>query len=361
MRGARYSKSVQKEFSVALNERVQAYFKDHGTGHNADLSMIMRSVLLFGSYTAIYLLILLGGVTQLPLLFLLWGLLGLGQALIGMGIMHDAVHGAYTKNRLAWQLLQIPIIAIGVEHRIWRIEHNILHHTYPNVEGIDQDIHPRFVFRFTEHQPRRWFHAFQHIYATFIYGLLIIEWITVKDFLKVIKYRRMGYIKSRADAASLASTILLKKLIFYFIFLYLPLQLLPFAPYIIISMFITMLVVAGIVMTIIFQLAHVVPDCETENGPAGLAARNWHVYQLQTTCDFAHGNKLLSHLIGGLNYQIEHHLFPHVCHIHYPALSIIVKQTAAEYGVAYHYEETFAGAVSGHYRQLRELGREGGV
>lgn len=358
MQGARYSSTVQSEFSTVLNQRVRSYFKEHGIDPHGSQTMILKSVLLFGLYVVVYLFILLGGVSNLPLLFLLWSLLGVLLSFIGIAIMHDTVHGAYTNNRTLHYLLQIPILAIGVEPGIWRIEHNILHHTYPNVEGIDQDIHPRFVFRFTEHQKRRWYHAYQHIYATFIYGLLIIEWMTVKDFIKVIKYHRMGFFKSRWETFFRAGIILLKKLLFYFIFLYLPLKLLPIDPLLVFSMFLTMLVVAGIFMTIVFQLAHVVSDCETESNVENLADKNWHVYQLETTCDFAHENKLVSYLIGGLNYQIEHHLFPGICHVHYPEISIIVKQTAREFGIPYHYEKTFSGAVKAHYNQLKKLGKK---
>jgi linoleoyl-CoA desaturase len=356
MQGARYSESVQVEFSKTLNQRVRSYFKDNGINPYAEQTMVLKTMVLFGLYVTVYLLIILGAVSNIPLLFFLWGLLGLGQSFIGMSIMHDAVHGSYTKNRLVYYLLQVPIIAIGVEPKIWRIEHNVLHHTYPNVEGVDQDIHPRFVFRFTEHQKRKWFHGYQHIYATFIYGLLIIEWMTVKDFLKVIKYHRMGFFKSWMQTGSIALMILLKKLVFYFVFLYLPLKLLPFNPLLIGAMFLTMLVIAGISMTIVFQLAHVVSHCESEKDTDNLADKNWHVYQLETTCDFAHGNKLVSYLIGGLNYQIEHHLFPQICHVHYPAISAIVKQTANEFGVIYHYEDTFSGAIKAHYRHLKQLG-----
>lgn len=356
MQAARYSDSVQTEFSRTLNRRVNAYFSDRGIDPAADQTMILKSVVLVGLYAAVYLLILLGGISSLPLLFLLWALLGFGQSLIGMSVMHDAVHGAYTKNRLVCYLLQVPIIAIGVEPKIWEIEHNVLHHTYPNVEGIDQDIHPRYLFRFTEHQPRKWFHAYQHLYATAIYGFLLIEWLTVKDFLKVIRYHRMRVFKSWRQTAAVATVILLKKLLFYYLFLYLPLRMLPFSPLLIVAMFLTMLVVAGIVMTIVFQLAHVVSSCETEAGAAGLADKNWHVHQLETTCDFAHGNKLVSYLIGGLNYQVEHHLFPHICHVHYPEIAGIVQQTAQEFGVPYHYENTFSGAVKAHYTHLKQLG-----
>jgi linoleoyl-CoA desaturase len=356
MQAARYSDTVQAEFSQTLNRRVASYFKERELDPNAGQAMILKTVVLLGSYAAIYLLVILGGIPNLPLLFFLWFLLGLGQSFIGMSVMHDTVHDAYTKNPLLRFLLQIPIVAIGVEPRIWRIEHNVLHHTYPNVEGIDQDIHPRYVFRFTENQPRKWYHAYQHIYATFIYGLLLIEWLTIKDFVKVIKYYRMGFFNA-SQTVYTAGIILLKKLLFYLVFLFVPLEILPFEPWVIAAMFLTMLVTGGICMTIVFQLAHVVPCCETENDIEQLADKNWHVHQLETTCDFAHGNKLVSYLIGGLNYQVEHHLFPHICHLHYPAIAVIVKQTASEFDVPYHYESTFWGVVKAHYRHLKELGK----
>jgi linoleoyl-CoA desaturase len=357
MQAARYSNSNDKAFVTSLHQRVNAYFKYQGLDPHAGKSMVLKTILLFGCYVGLYALILSGIVSNIPLLFIFWALLGLGQSFLGMSVMHDAVHGAYTKNRFINLLLQVPIIAIGVEPQIWRIEHNVLHHTYPNVEGIDQDIHPRYVFRFTAHQPRRWYHAYQHLYATVFYGFLIIEWLTIKDLLKTLRYRRQGFFKTHLEAASVACTIVLKKLLFYVVFLYLPLKVLSFDAWFVVAMFCTMLVVAGIVMTIIFQLSHVVSQCDTEGNADDLSAKSWHVHQLQTTCNFAHRNAFLSYLIGGLNYQVEHHLFPHVCHVHYPAIALIVKQTAGEFGLPYHYEETFAGAVKAHYRHLKALGR----
>jgi len=357
MQGARYSDTVQQDFSKTLNQRVSQYFKERAIDPKAGQTMVLKTILLVTVYAGIYFLILFGGISNLFILFFLWALLGFGQSVIGMSIMHDTVHGAYSNKRFVNLLLQVPIIAIGVEPLIWKIEHNVLHHTYPNVEGIDQDIHPRYVFRFSAHQPRKWYHAYQHIYATFVYGLLIIEWITVKDFVKVIKYQRMGFFTSYQQSISIALIILVKKLLFYGIFLFLPLYLLPFSPLLIVAMFLTMLVVAGISMTIVFQLAHVVAAAHFENDTSNLAEKNWHVHQLETTCDFAHHNTGLSYLIGGLNYQIEHHLFPHMCHVHYPAIAIIVQETAAEFGVPYHYEASFWGAIKAHYGHLRTLGK----
>lgn len=357
MQAARYSNSTDKAFSTALNQRVGAYFKDKAIDPQAGREMVLKSLILFGFYAALYALIISGAVSSLPLLFMLWALLGFGQSFLGMSVMHDAVHGAYTKDPFLNILLQVPIIAIGVEPKIWRIEHNVLHHTYPNVDGIDQDIHPRYIFRFTAQQPRRWYHAYQHLYATVFYGFLIIEWLTVKDLLKVWRYRRQGFFKTHREAASLMVVIVLKKLLFYMVFLVVPIKVLPFDVWLVVSMFLTMLVVAGIVMTIVFQLAHVVSQCDSESDASALSAKSWYRQQLQTTCNFAHHNKLLSYLIGGLNFQVEHHLFPHVCHVHYPALAPIVKQTAEEFGLPYHYEHTFRDAVKAHYSHLKELGK----
>lgn len=352
----KYSKTAHREFSEELNRRVYGYFNETGLNPTAGHSMVNKTFFLVGLYTAVYSVIISGTVTNLALLFLLWGLLGVGQSFIGMCVMHDTVHGAYTKDKTVRRWLQIPIIAIGVEERIWRIEHNILHHTYPNVDGIDQDIHPRWVFRFTKDQARKWYHAYQHIYASIFYCFLIIEWLTVKDFLKVIRFYRLRFFKSRREAVYVATLILFKKFLFYFFFLIIPLYVLPFSPLTVVSMFLTMLAVAGFVMTIVFQLAHVVDHCESEADYNHLAEKNWHVYQLETTCNFAHDNRPLSYLIGGLNYQIEHHLFPQICHSHYPEISKIVKQTADDFGIPYHYEPTFLGAVGSHFRHLKTLG-----
>lgn len=357
MIGYKFSKTADREFVQALNARVDRYFEDTRLAKRAGPSMVTKTVLTFGFYVAVYATIVSGVVGNVALLFMLWAILGVGQALVGMCVMHDKVHGAYSRNRLANLLLEVPIIAIGVESMIWRIEHNVMHHNYTNVEGLDQDIHPRFVFRFSQHQPKRWFHRFQHIYATLFYGLLIIEWLTIKDFLKVAKYRRMEFFKTDWEAWKAVGIIAVKKSIFYGVFLVVPLWVLPYSNATVVLMFVTMLVVAGVVMTVIFQTAHVVPTVDFVDDEVAAGEEGWHRHQLRTTSNFANDSRVLTYLLGGLNFQIEHHLFPGICHTHYPALAKIVKSTALEYEMPYHSFETMREAVTGHYSMLKALGR----
>lgn len=353
----KFSNIDNSEFVKLLCSRVNDYFKKNKISRKANTVMISKTILVFGFYLGIYLILLLGGIQHLAILFLLWGLLGFGQALVGFCVMHDKVHNAYVKNKIIRSLLEIPIIAIGVESDIWKIEHNYMHHNYTNIEGIDQDIHPRFLFRFSVNQPKKWFHRYQHLYALFFYAFLIIEWITIKDFAKVVKYRRLGYIKSNLEAGVLAFTILIKKSIFYLFFLIIPWLLLPYSFLMILAMFMTMLGVAGIVMTIIFQTAHVVPNTTFFADELQSSQENWYVHQLNTTSNFAGDNKIISYFLGGLNFQIEHHLFPTICHVHYPEISKIVRATTQEFGMPYHYYNTLSEAVNNHFSMLKTLGK----
>lgn len=353
----KFSKLDNSEFVKILHSRVNDYFSMNAISRKANTSMIAKTVIVFGFYLVVYLIILFTGIQSVAILFVLWGLLGLGQTLVGLCIMHDKVHKAYLNNKFINILLEIPIIAIGVESDIWKIEHNYMHHNYTNIDGLDQDIHPRFIFRFSRHQPKKWFHRYQHIYAVFFYGFLIIEWITIKDFLKVFKYLKMGFIKSNAEAGRLALKILVKKSIFYVIFLIIPLQMLPFPAYIVVGMFLTMLVIAGIAMTIIFQTAHVVPHTEFVNNTEQSVKDNWHIHQLKTTSNFANENKFITYFFGGLNFQIEHHLFPGICHVHYPEVAKIVRATSQEFGIPYYTYRTFGEAVVNHFKMLKSLGK----
>lgn len=357
MQAYRFQSKNDAQFVQTLNDRVEAFLKEQKIGRKANTKMVFKTILHFGIFIGIYSLILSDQIHNLALIFLLWALLGVGQALIGMTIMHDTVHGAYSGKKWVNALLEIPIIAIGVESAIWRIEHNFFHHNYTNIEGVDQDIHPRYLFRFSKHQPKKWFHRFQHIYAVFLYALLTFEWMTVKDFMKVNKYFKESVITVKKKAWTLAMIILIKKLIFFTLYLIIPILVLSFPWYLIVLMFFTKLAVSGVIMTVIFQTAHVVPNCDFLDPVSQEMKDSWHMHQLKTTANFAHGHRVVTYLLGGLNYQIEHHLYPDICHVYYPELAVIVKKTAQEFSMPYHENNSLWSAISGHFALLKMHGR----
>lgn len=358
MKAYRFQSKKDDQFVRTLNERVEAFLREQNISRKANNLMILKTIIHFGVFIGIYVLILSDQIHNLTIAFLLWVLLGVGQAIIGMTIMHDTVHGAYSVKKWVNILLEVPIIAIGVESAIWKIEHNFFHHNFTNMEGIDQDIHPRYLFRFSKHQPRKWFHRFQHIYAVLLYSLLTFEWMTAKDFIKVNKYYKEGVIPEKKKAWTLATVILIKKLIFFTLYLMIPILVLSFPWYLVVLMFLTKLAVSGIIMTIIFQTAHVVPNCDFLN-PISLELKDsWHMHQLRTTANFAHGHRVVTYLLGGLNYQIEHHLYPDICHVHYPQLSSIVKKTAQEFSIPYHENSSLWTAILGHFALLKMRGKE---
>ena len=320
--------------------------------------MLFKTLFFFGCYLSIYLLIILGEFNNNWILLLLSTLLGFGHALSGMNIMHDFVHGTYNKNIITTSLLRAFLLLVGVNSFIWKIEHNVIHHTYTNIDGVDQDVNPLYIFRFSEIQPRKWFHKYQYLYASFVYCLAIVDWQTSKDFLKLYRYYRDGYVGSKGEMILLLLRLLVEKVIFYFLFLIIPFYSLDIGWGLPVLMLVSMMVSSSLLLSIVFRLAHVVPNTTLSSGKEKESNKNWFVHQIESSSNFANGNSLVTFLTGGLNYQIEHHLFPDVCHVHYPEVGIIVKETAKEYGVKYNSYPTFFDALRAHFYLLKIMGRK---
>ncbi len=356
MKRYRFSKEINHEFAVELRARVNNYFKTTGLSKNANIHMIIKTAVALSIYIIPFVLILFSGIVNIPILFGLWIVMGFGKSMVGTAVMHDALHHSYSKSGKINQLLGFSATIIGMDSAIWKIQHNVLHHTYTNVEHADEDIQPRFIFRMSPFQKRRWFHRYQHIYAIFFYSLFTIITITVKDFIKVYHYRKKGLVKKGMPFNGLLFGIILRKVLYHAVFLGLPLYLLPLSPWIIISMFIVLHMVTGIILSLIFQPAHVTPTSTYIEQDDELIEENWSVHQLLTTSNYGMNSKVLSWFIGGLNFQVEHHLFPNICHIHYPELSKIVQKTSEEYHLPYYATPSFLSAIIAHFSMLKKLG-----
>jgi len=347
------------EFFNTLNQRVNGYFKTNNISRNANAEMVIKTIVMFSLYFIPYTFILVLPVTNYGIFLLLCVVMGIGVGGIGLSIMHDANHGAYSNKSWVNDLLGYSLNLVGANALNWKIQHNVLHHTYTNVFDVDEDISPRGVLRFAPESPWRSFHRFQHIYAWFLYGLMTIVWVLTKDFMRLIRYQKDGMLaKQKANPFVEWSILIFTKLFYVGYIFVIPAMILPFAGWQIIMGILLMHYIAGFILAIIFQPAHVIEGTEYfQPDETGSIENTWAIHQLLTTTNFAQKNKILSWYVGGLNYQVEHHLFPNVCHVHYREISDIVESTAKEFGVPYKKVETFTGALVAHGKLLKELGK----
>ncbi len=352
-----FSRQINKDFAATLRKRVNAHFKESGKGRNANAQMVTKVIVGMTTYFSLYAVLMLSGSTSLGFLFSLYIGMGFCMAFIGLSIMHDSLHGSFSKKKSLNTLVGFSAVSLGVSDIIWKIQHNVLHHTYTNIEDADEDIMPRFIMRFSPNQPKMWFHRYQHIYCWLVYGISTIIWTVAKDFIKLGSYKKDGLIKPEEYNKQLAIMVF-RKILYHGVFFVLPLIFLEVSAGMTILMWVTMHFVAGITLSLVFQTAHITPTSEyyiLEDG--GEVQENFYAHQLFTTANYATKNRVLNWLVGGLNFQVEHHLFPNICHVHYPGIQHIVKETAAEYNLPYYDIPTFWGAVGAHYRMLRELGK----
>ena len=240
----------------------------------------------------------------------------------------------------------------------WKVQHNVLHHTFTNIPGFDEDIDAGRIIRFNKNTKWLKIHQFQKYYSFFLYGLLTINWAITTDFRQMHKYlkRKLSYGKF-PNPATEWTTLIVTKVIYYLLWIVLPLLVLDIAWWKVLIGFFVMHYTAGIILSIVFQLAHIVPMAEMPlPDKEGNLEHTWAVHQLYTTANFAPNNKFISWYTGGLNHQVEHHIFPHISHIHYEKIAKIVKETALEFNLPYNEYKTFTKAIIEHFNQLKTLG-----
>lgn len=360
IRTANFSSKDKLEFIVELRKKVNAYFEEKHKSKQGNFNLVMKSIFMFTLYFLPFALMLTGFISSIPWIIAAWIIMGFGMAGIGMGVMHDANHYSFSTNKKINKIMGASLYLLGGFPVNWQHQHNTLHHGFTNIDGIDEDISPPVsLLRFSPHKPLKKIHRFQYIYAWFLYGLMTLTWVTTKDFRQIKRYFKsespMGTNKSYTR---LMTEVVLSKVIYYAVIVGLPILFLPIAWYWVPLLFLLMHFVGGFLLTIIFQTAHVVPSSKyplpDENGSM---ENNWAVHQLNTTSDFAPHNKILSWLIGGLNFQVVHHLFPNVSHVHYPKISKLLMEVTQKHKLPYHIQPGFISALHSHGKMLRQLGK----
>ncbi len=347
------------DFINELRESVKEYFNRNKLSKYGNANLVIKTVFMFLLYLIPYVLMLLGLISSVPGFLILWAIMGAGMAGVGMGTMHDANHGSFSKSNRINKLLSASLFLLGGYPPNWRYQHNTMHHGYTNIDGHDEDIAPAGILRFSPHKPLKKIHKYQHWYALPLYGLMTMTWSIDKDYKQLFSYKKAGVkLSGGRSYPRMITELILAKIMYFSVFLFIPLFFMPFAWYWVLTGFLVMHFVCGFILGIVFQTAHVMPSSEyplpDDNGNI---ENNWAVHQLLTTADFSPKSRFFSWFIGGLNYQIEHHLFPNISHVHYRKISKLVKDAAIKYNLPYHVHGNFISALTNHVKMLKLLGQ----
>lgn len=359
MRPARihFSNREAAAFVAELRSTVAHWFEEGRRSDKANLAMVAKTVLMVGILVGAYLLALSNALPgwALPGLVVL---MGVTMAGIGFSVSHDALHGAYSSRAWVNRLVGSSFDALGANSYMWQITHNVIHHTYTNIHGVDEDLSVSPLLRLSPEAPWKPCHRYQHLYAFGVYSLSTLFWVFVKDF-KYFLQRDLGPLRDRKHSAGAVSWLLLTKVMYLGYALVLPLLLIEQPWWVIVAGFVAVHLIAGAILGVIFQLAHVVEGTQHPvPDQTGEMEHTWAVHEMLTTSNFANANSALSWYVGGLNFQIEHHLFPKVCSVHYASLSGLVRRVAQRHGVPYNEHQTLFEALASHYRMLKQLGNE---
>lgn len=351
----------EHQFSVMVRRNVNEYFKENGISTKGNLTLALQTIVMLSLYLGPYFIILFIPMNGWIAL-LLTVIMGIGVAGVGMCVMHDAIHRSYSDKDWINKLFEGTMYLLGSNVFNWKMQHNVFHHAYTNIEGLDEDIDSKGPIRLSQNAPLRKIHRYQYIYAFLLYGLLTISKM-VKDFTQLATYNKKGITqKYNVNPTREYKRMVLAKIIYLFIFVGLPIIITPFAWWQVIIGFFTMHWVAGCILSTIFQMAHVVEGAEQPLPDTNhVIHHDWAVHELATTSDFARNNHFLNWYVGGLNFQIEHHLFPNISHVHYQKIAPIVEKTAREYGLNYNLKPSFLNALGSHIRRLKELGTENNI
>ncbi len=353
---AKFIDDQQSAFFPTLRKRVNAYFKENSLTRYGNRDMVIKTAVLLSAYLGAYIAILTLSVNPwwlLPLAVVM----GISKAGIGMSVMHDALHGSYSSSPTVNRWVGYSTYFIGANPFVWKTQHNVFHHTYTNVYGMDEDIKTKVVLRLSHHAKLQGMHRYQYIYVFLLYGLNTLFFI-ISDLIKLLNYHRTGMIERQKSRLSVElSKLIFTKVLYIFFTFALPMLITPLLWWQVLIGVFAMHFTAGYILTLVFQMAHIVEEVDQPTPNAdGNIDNAWAIHQLETTANFARGNKLLNWYVGGLNYQIEHHLFPNICHVHYQEISKIVEKTAREFEITYIDQPTFGAAFRSHVRMLKSLG-----
>ena len=350
------------EFWETLRKRVDEYFISKNISTYANGAMWFRVAFMLLLFLVPYALLFIFTWTPFQM-WLLCLVMGFGVAGIGLCISHQAAHNAISSNKKVNRALSLTFNLVGTSDYIWKIKHNVFHHAYTNVYELDEGLKEGEILRLSNDAPYYKIHRYQHLYAFFLYAIFTVIWTLVLDIEKLMRYNGMG---SRNTSVKHPRKELFlfwfTKAWFIFIAIVLPFWVLNITFLQYLAGFFTIQVIASLLVVIVFQVEHLTEYTEhVSPDDSGKVNCTWAITQLKGTSNFKARTRLFEWYVGGTNYQVEHHLFPNICAIHYPALAGIVEQTAKEYGLRYHCQPSIGSAIVSHYYFLKHMGRSARV
>jgi len=338
-----------------LKRNINTYLEQNKISAQGNYNLYIKAAFLLFSYVFIY----------IHLVFFTPGawfaiaeciLLGLLTATIGFNIMHDGAHGSFSKHQWVNKLAASSLDFLGASSFMWNMKHNVIHHAYTNIDGIDDDINATPFLRLCNTQKRYKFHRYQYIYFWLLYCFLYLFWVFFTDYRKYFS-QKIGTVPLPKLKLKDHIFFWFFKLLYVFLYILLPTFLCGFIPWL--TGFLIYSSVGGFLLSIVFQLAHTVEDTTfaVATQPSNKIEDEWAVHQLKSTANFSTKNKFITWFVGGLNFQIEHHLFPKISHIHYPVISDIVRQTCRKTGVPYIEHTGIFLAIASHIQHLKKMGQ----
>lgn len=357
---AKISFGKRSAFTQELHQRVEAYFRDNHKKKRGNPAMYVKTIVIvawiFGSWAF---LLLTPQVLGLKLLGCV--MMGLAIAAYPMNVFHDAAHGGYSNNATLNRWLSFGGDVMGISNYFWRIRHNKLHHIYTNIPGYDMEIHGDGFVRMAPSAEHLWHHQYQHIFIWLVYPIIPIYWALSEVHLFFTACTgSASYLDNPIPKPKPADVVVfvVSRLVGLGFFVGLPLSL-GYPLWQVFLGLILIYMVYGLVAVQVFMLAHILEkaDFPTVDENDRHLDEDWVLFQMRTTADFAHRNPIVTWYLGGLNYQVVHHLFTDICHIHYPDLADILADVSAKHGVTYRRYDTSWDAIVSSYRWLKLMGQ----
>lgn len=278
-------------------------------------------------------------------------------------IMHDGNHGSFSRSHRVSRVAGWSSDLLGGSSYLWRFKHNRLHHGNTNVVGFDTDIEQSPFARLAEQQQWRPWHRYQHVYMWPLYGFLSVQWFVMSDYVTLIQRRVSKHQLPVTPRTRDVALILFGKALHLSWAIVIPMMFHPWWG--VLGFYLVSSWLVGFTLANIFQLAHCVDRADFFPADAPRRGTDFEMHQLRTTVDIrcrVPGIRRFVHwLMGGLDFQIEHHLAPKLPHTMYPQIAKKLQQVCAERGIEYRTHPSITSAVRSHARWLREMGRRPAV